>query len=94
MDVCGDSSRISFSRIFDRVHRRELGLYDEELFGGLLGFRMGIMMAFFQREGILLWLQELRISVWELKAMDPGCLRWKMEMGSGPVAKSFWHFLL
>ena len=61
--------RTSLSRIFDIVHSKEMGLYEDGLFGGLFGFKMGMIIAFFQISGILLCVQEkLNIEVTEFMA--------------------------
>ena len=46
--------RISRSRIFDEVQRREIGRKDAGSFGGLLGFNSGMIFASFHKFGILL----------------------------------------
>jgi len=40
--------RMRLSKIFDMVQRREIGLYDDGSFTGLLIFKMGMMMPFFR----------------------------------------------
>jgi len=44
--------RMSLSKILDMMQRREIGLYDDSSFGGLFGFKMGMMMVFFHMSGI------------------------------------------
>jgi len=46
------SLRMSLSKILDIVQRREIGLYDDASFGGLLGFKMGMMIGLFHMSGI------------------------------------------
>ena len=61
--------RTNFSRSFDRDDSNEMGLYDEGMLGGLLGFKMGIIWDIFQVDGILLLSQEkLKIAVIALRA--------------------------
>ena len=40
------------------MQSKEIGLQDEGWEGFLLGFRMGRMRAFFQMEGMPLWVRE------------------------------------
>jgi len=44
--------RRSLFKVFDMVQIREIGLYDDGSFSGLLGFKMRMMMAFLQMSGI------------------------------------------
>ncbi len=70
--------------------RREMGRYEEGSLGGLLGLRMGMMWAFFHKCGIELVSQErLKILVRADMPLDPRCLRWMLDMSSGPVALEF-----
>jgi len=39
--------RMSLTKIFDMVQRREIGLYDDGSFGGLFDFKMGMMITLF-----------------------------------------------
>ena len=65
--------RSSFPSILEGLQRREIGLW-----GVLLGFRMGMILASFQMLGMLLVVSErLKMSVRALMACRPICLRCK-----------------
>ena len=58
--------------------------------GGLLGFRMGIIVESFQMFGIVLCcIEKLNMLVRALMACGPRCFRCKYEMPSGPVLVVF-----
>jgi len=58
--------------------------------GGLLGFKIGMILANFQVLGILLFCSEkLKMSVKALMASGPRCLRCLLDMPSGPVEEVF-----
>ena len=87
----GDISlSISFSKSLETVDKREIGLYEEGCFGSLFGLSIGMMMACFQKGGIVLcvhaWLS-ISVNVW--MAVWPRCLRCKLEILSGPSALEF-----
>lgn len=94
--ICGVIlRRRSFSKTLEIVERREMGLYEEGLFGDFFGLRMGMMSACFHMFGKVLRCQAvLYMSVrWEI-AIGPRCFRWKFEMRSGPSAFEFLMFLM
>ncbi len=47
-------SRTSLSSIFEGLQSNEIGLYEAGSVGGLLGFRIGIILDCFQMLGMLL----------------------------------------
>ena len=47
-------ARMSLSNTLTGVQRREMGLCDDASVGGLLGFRIGIILAVFQILGMVL----------------------------------------
>lgn len=82
--------RTSLSRILEGFGRSEIGLYEAGCVGDLLGFRMGMILAIFQEFGIWLYVMDLlNMSVRDLIACGPKCLRCLYEMLSGPVAGEF-----
>ena len=87
----GDISlSISFSKSFESVDKREIGLYKEGCFGYLFGLSIGIMLACFQNGGIILCVHarfRMLVNVW--MAVGPRCLRCKLEILSGPSALEF-----
>ena len=60
------------------MQRSDIGLYEADSVGGLLGFSMGIILASFQMLGILLVVSErLNMSVRALMACGPRCFECK-----------------
>lgn len=60
------------------------------MFGSLLGFGIGMILASFQIWGIELFVRDrLNRSVRYCSAMGPRCFRWWMQMLSGPVELLF-----
>ena len=54
--ICGDMLfRTNLSSIFEGVDKSEIGLYEVSSVGGLLGFKIGMILASFQVLGILLF---------------------------------------
>ena len=51
-------SRTSLSSILEVLQSRDIGLQEADLVGGLLGFRMGIILASFQMFGMVLCCME------------------------------------
>jgi hypothetical protein len=41
----------NFSNIFDEISRKLIGLYEEREFGGLLGFKIRIIVEYFHKIG-------------------------------------------
>ena len=63
----------------------EIGLYEVCWCGSLLGLGMGMMLAVFQMDGIVLVLMErLKVCVRSLVALGPRCCRCLMLIRSGP----------
>ena len=55
-EICGEMLlRTNLSSILEGVLSSEIGLYEVSSVGGLLGFRIGIILASFQVLGILLF---------------------------------------
>ena len=68
--------RISLSSILTGLGRRDIGLYEAGSVGVLLGLSIGMILAVFQRLGILLLLTEkLKMEVRAPMATGPRCLR-------------------
>ena len=89
--ICGEMLfRTNLSSILEGVESKEIGLYEVSSVGGLLGFRIGIILASFQVLGILLFCSEkLKMSVKALMASGPKCFRCLLDMPSGPVEEVF-----
>ena len=69
-------ARMSLSSTLTGVQRREMGLCDDASVGGLLGFRMGMILAVFQILGMVLYVMEwLKMLVRQQMATSPSCLR-------------------
>lgn len=86
---------MSFSKSFETVDKREIGLYEEGCLGSLFGLSMGIIMACFQKGGIMLCVHEwmsMSVSFW--MATGPRCFRCKFEILSGPSALEFLRDLI
>ena len=68
--------RISLSSILTGLGRRDIGLYEAGSVGVLLGLSIGMILAVFQRLGMLLLLTEkLKMEVRAPMATGPKCLR-------------------
>ena len=78
------------SRILDAGQSKEIGRKEVDLSAGLPGFGTGIITAFFQMAGSSEWTTDrLKRAVRKDIARGPKCLRWTIEIPSGPTAVEF-----
>ena len=94
--MCGPMRfKMSLSKILAILEVSDIGRYDDDWLGGLLGFNIGMMVAVFQDAGIWLLLHDkLNISVSMSIAVGPRCLRCMFDISSGPVDLEFLAFLI
>ena len=87
--------RISCSSVLIAGERSDTGLYDLDSQASFPGFRSGTITDFFQMSGILHCTRvKLKILVRYSVALLPRCLRWRLDIPSGPMALDDLAFLI